>query len=190
MVMALKHRNSTYKIIIILITTLSALLFVTKDSYASNPSVVGFIIEASQMEGTLQTPEMSVGNTSIEKSRSMLNLTFENLTCKDLVIKKMVKTSKGIITTRMTSNDKILFENLSLSVTNAEYSEVYVPENGNIGFKNAKLLAHNVKTVSSTLPQFQLSFNEGGEVELAPKSEAELLQMKAGLEYFLSNNQQ
>lgn len=190
MVMALKHRNSTYKILIILITTLGGLLFLTKDSYASNPTVVGFIIEASKLEGTLQNPVMTVGNTAVEKNRSMLELKFDNLSSEDLVIRKIIKTSKGLVTTTMTSKEKIIFQNLTLSVTNAEFSEPFDPEIGNIGLKNVKLLAHNVKTDSSQLPQFQLIFNEGGQVELEPKSEAELLQMKAGLEQLISNTNQ
>jgi hypothetical protein len=188
MVMALKHRSSTYKIILILVTTLSGLLFLTKDSYASNPTVVGFIIEASQMEGTLQNPVMIVGNTTVEEKKSMLELHFTNLSSQDLVIKKIVNTPSGIVTTSITSKEKINLDNVDVSVTNAEFSESYIPENGNIGFKNVKLLAHDIKTDHSSLPNFILEFYEGGQMELVPKSEDELLQLKAGLEQLLSVN--
>lgn len=190
MVMALLLRNNTFKIIIILVLTFSGLFLLTKDSFASNPTIIGFIIEANKMEGTMQNPAMTVGNSAEQKERPMLELKFENLTAEGFIIKKLVQTPKGLITIDMTHKDAALFSNLSLNITNAGFSEHYVPSTGNIGLKNVKLLAHLVRTDSSVLPQFNLSFNNGGQVEMEPKSEGELLQTKALLEQLLSIKQQ
>lgn len=187
MVMALKRRNNTYKMVIIFILIICGLLIPTKDSYASNPTVIGFIIEASQMEGTMAAPFMIVGNTSEQKDRVMLGLKFENLSADGLMIKKLVKTPNGIVTIDMTPKETVHFDNLNLSVTNAVFAEKYHPASGNIGLKNVKLLAHHVTTDNSNLPQFKLSINQGGQVELEPKSEAELIEIKALLDGLLIN---
>jgi hypothetical protein len=190
MVIALKHRNNTYKLIIILVLTISGLFILTKDSFASNPTFVGFIIEASQMEGIMQDPAMITGDTSEQKDRPMLELKFQNLSADGLTIKKLVNTPKGIVTIDMTPKDTVLFNNISLNITNAVFSGNYLPINGNIGLKNVKLLAHRVTTDSSSLPQFNLSFDEGGQTEMDPKSEIELIHMKAVLEQLLQINKQ
>ena len=190
MVIALKQKNNTYKFVVIVFLTICALIVPTKYSSASNQTIIGFIIETAQMEGTLHPPEMIVGDTSEQKDMPMLELTFENLSADGLIIKKIVKTSNGIITLDMTSKDSVLFNNLSLKVTNAEFGENYIPSKGNIGLKNVKLLTHSVTTVSSKLPFFSLSFNEGGQVEMEPKSKEELVYMKAVLEKLLNRTPQ
>jgi hypothetical protein len=190
MVIVLIRRNNTIKITIVLVLTLSWLFLLTKDSFASNPTIIGFIIEAKQMEGTMKNPVMITGDTSEQKDRPMLELKFENLTAKNLIIKKLVETPKGLITIKITHKDSALFNHLSLHITNAEFSEHYLPSAGNIGLKNVKLLAHQVTADNLSLPQFNLSFNEGGKVEMEPKSEEELLYMKAVLEKLINSIQQ
>lgn len=190
MVIVLIRRNNTIKITIVLVLTLSWLFLLTKDSFASNPTIIGFIIEAKQMEGTMKNPVMITGDTSEQKDRPMLELKFDNLTAKNLIIKKLVETPKGLITIEITHKDSALFNHLSLHITNAEFSEHYLPSAGNIGLKNVKLLAHQVTADNLSLPQFNLSFNEGGKVEMEPKSEEELLYMKAVLEKLINSIQQ
>lgn len=190
MVIALKQTNNTYKFVIIIFLIFCGLMVPTKGSYASNSTIVGFIIEASQMEGVMQDPTMIVGDTIEQRDRPMLALTFNNLSADGLIIKKLVKTPKGIVTIDMAPKGEVLFNNLKLIVTNAVYSENYIPANGNIGLKNVKLLAHRVTTDSSSLPQFNLIINEGGQVEMEPKSEEELIQMQALLKKLLTINPQ
>ncbi|ETI66033.1 hypothetical protein [Neobacillus vireti] len=184
------HRNNTFKLIIVLVLTFSGVFFLTKDSFASNPTIIGFIIEAKQMEGTMKNPVMITGDTAEQKDRPMLELMFDNLSAKDLIIKKLVETPKGLITIEITHKDSALFNNLSLHVTNAEFSEHYLPSAGNIGLKNVKLLTHRVTADNLSLPQFNLILNEGGKVEMEPKSEEELLYMKAVLEKLINSNLQ
>lgn len=184
--MALKQRNNPYKLSIILFLTFCVLMIPTKDSFASNPPIMGFIIEAKQMEGTLQEPELVVGDTTGEKDRAMLELVFDQINSDDLVIKKLVATPKGIITLQMTAKNDIQFKNLKLKVTNAIFQEHYVPANGNIGLKDVKLLVHSVTTDNSSLPQFNLSYHEMGQVEIEPKSKEELLYMKTVLDNLMS----
>src|SRR4051812_3192178 len=97
MVIALK-RNYINKFIIILVLIISGLLIPTKDSFASNPTIIGFIIEATQMEGTMEDPVMITDDTADQKDRPMLELKFVNLSAKGLIIKKLVKSPKGIVT--------------------------------------------------------------------------------------------
>jgi hypothetical protein len=189
MVIAME-RNYIFKFIIILVLMISGLLIPTKDSYASNPKIIGFIIEAAQMEGTMKDPVMITGDTAEQKDRPMLELNFDNLTVEGLSIKKLVQSQKGIITLDMSPKETVLFSNLSLHVTNAKFTDNYLPANGNIGLKNIKLLAHHVSANNSNLPQFNLSFNDGGQVEMEPKSEEDLLQMKTSLENLLNSTQQ
>ncbi|MFJ7728812.1 hypothetical protein ACIQXV_22135 [Neobacillus sp. NPDC097160] len=118
----------------------------------------------------------------------MLELKFENASVKGLMIKKLVKTPNGIMTNIITSGDTVLFKNLSLYVTNPGEIETYTPANGNIGLKNVKLLAHAVTSDSSILPKYNLSFENGGENELEPKSEQELIQINAYLENLLKSH--
>ncbi|MBV7503988.1 hypothetical protein KW850_01740 [Bacillus sp. sid0103] len=181
------ERNYIYKFLIILVLIIGGLLIPSKDSFASNSTIIGFIIVASQMEGTMEDPVIITGDTAEQKDRPMLELKFENLSAEGLSIKKLVQSPKGIVTIDMSPKDTVLFNSLSLQVTTAEFSEHYLPATGNIGFKNIKLLAHRVTANHSSLPQFHLKFNEGGEVELEPKSEEELIQMKTTLKYFLSS---
>ncbi|WHY87852.1 hypothetical protein QNH39_08480 [Neobacillus novalis] len=168
----------------------SGLFLLTKDSFASNPTIIGFIIEANQMEGTMKNPVMITGDTAEQKDRPMLELKFDNLSAKNLIIKKLVETPNDLITIEISHKDSALFNHLSLHVTNAEFSEHYLPSAGNIGLKNVKLLAHQVTADNLNLPQFNLSFNEGGKVEMEPKSEKELLYMKAVLEKLINSVQQ
>ena len=169
---------------------LSGLLIPTKDSFASNPKIIGFLIEASQMEGTMEEPVMITGDTAEQKDRPMLELNFDSLTAEGLSIKKLVQSPKGIITIDMSPKETVLFNNLALQVTNAEFTENYLPDAGNIGLKNIKLLAHHVSANNSSLPQFSLNINEGGQVEMEPKSEEELLQMKAYLDNLIKSPKQ
>jgi hypothetical protein len=188
MVMALiRQRNYFNKFIIILVLIISCLLIPTKNSLASSPIIIGFIIEAAQMEGTMQEATMTTGDTAEHQHQPMLELTFEDLSADGLIIKKVVKSPKGIVTIDMSPEDKVLFNTLSLQVTNAQFSESYLPTTGNIGLKNIKLLAHHVTANHSNLPQFKLRFNDGGQVEMESKSEEELLQMKAYLQQLISS---
>jgi hypothetical protein len=170
-----------------LILIISGLLLSTKDSFASDPKIIGFVIEATQMEGTMQEPTITAGDTTEQKNQPMLELKFENLSAEGLTIKKLIKSPKGIETIEMSPEDKVLFSNLSLKVTNAQFSENYLPTTGNFGIKNIKLLAHSVTANHSILPQFKLSLNEGGQVEMESKSEEELLQMKTYLQQLISS---
>ncbi|WP_066065998.1 hypothetical protein [Neobacillus soli] len=129
------------------------------------------------------------GDTAEQKDRPMLELKFQNLSADGLMIKKLVKTSKGVITIDMSPEDAVFFNTLSLNVTNAGFGNSYLPTNGNIGLKDVKLLAHRVTSDSSSIPKFNLRFVEGGQVEMEPKSEEELLQLKAGLEQLLKISQ-
>ncbi|MGG3469905.1 hypothetical protein ABES02_20765 [Neobacillus pocheonensis] len=183
------RRNNSYKFVIIFILIICGLMIPTRDSFASSSTIIGFIIEASQMEGTMMAPSMIVGDTTEQKDRPMLGLKFENLSVDGLMIKKLVKTPNGIVTIGMTPKETVHFDNLNLSVTNAVFTESYPPANGNIGLKDVKLLAHNVSTDNSNLPQFKLSINQGGQVELDPKSEAELIEMKLFLDGLLTLKQ-
>ncbi|MEH7076152.1 hypothetical protein [Neobacillus drentensis] len=183
-------RNYSYKFIIILVLMVCGLLIPTKDSFASNPKIIGFIIEAAQMEGSMEEPVMVTGDTAEQKDRPMLELNFSQLKAEGLSIKKLVQSPKGIVTIDMSPKETVLFNNLALQVTNAEFTENYLPADGNIGLKNIKLLAHHVSANNSNLPQFSLNINEGGQVEMEPKSEEELLQMKAFLKSLISNSQQ
>ena len=189
MVIALE-RNNIYKFLIILVLILGGLFIPTKDSFASNTIVIGFIIEADQIEGTLEEPVIITEDTAAQKARPMLKLKFENLSAEGLRIKKLVQSPKGIVTIDMNPKETVIFNNLTLHVTNTEFAEHYLPVSGNIGFKKIKLLAHRVTANNSNLPQFQLGFNEGGEVELEPKSEDELIQMKTNLKYLLNSQHQ
>ncbi|MEH7331990.1 hypothetical protein V7161_05085 [Neobacillus drentensis] len=182
-------RSNAYKFVIIFFLLIGGLLIPNKVSFASNSTIIGFIIEAKQMDGTMNVPSMITGDTSQQKDLPMLEIKFKNLTAEGLTIKKLVKTPNGIVTLNMTPNETVHFDNLSLSVTNAEFTENYLPDNGNIGLKNVKLLAHKITTGNSNLPQFKLSFYEGGQVELEPKAEAELIQMQTVLEGLLSLKQ-
>jgi hypothetical protein len=184
-VIALRQRKLTYKLIIIFFLTISGWFVLIKNSYATSPIFIGFIIEASQMEGTMQSLTLTTGDTTLVKNAPMLDMKFEDASVKGLIIKKLVQTPDGIVTTNMTSQDTVLFKNLELKVTNATFEGTYIPERGNIGFKNVKLLAHNVTTDSSDLPKFNLNFTSGGQIEMEPKSEAELIQMKTSLEQLL-----
>ncbi|MDN3015004.1 hypothetical protein PH210_02150 [Paenibacillus sp. BSR1-1] len=189
MVMALKCRSNAYKFVIIFFLIIGGLLIPNKVSFASNSTIIGFMIEAAQMDGTMSGPSMIAGDTSQQKDLPMLELNFKDLTAEGLTIKKLVKTPNGIVTLNMTPNETVHFDNLSLNVTNAEFTENYLPDNGNIGLKNVKLLAHKITTGNSNLPQFKLSFNEGGQVELEPEAEAKLIQLKTVLEGLLSLRQ-
>jgi hypothetical protein len=182
MVMTLFSRNNILKLVMISAMSLSGLLTLTKDSFASNSTVVGFIIEAKQMEGTMTSPSIALGDTLDQKSMPMLEMNFENLASDGLIIKKIISTPNGEAIINMSSQDTAHFSNLKLLTTNAEFSESYKPTNGNIGFKNIKILAHFVSANDNSLPKFQLSFDDRIDSQLTPKSESELIQMKALLD--------
>lgn len=182
---ALRQSKLAYKLLMIFFLIIGGWLALTKNSYATSPIFIGFIIEASQMEGTMQSLDMTTGDTALAQNVPMLDLKFKDATVKGLIIKKLMQTPDGIVTTNMTSQDTVLFNNLELKVTNASFEGTYIPEQGNIGFKNVKLLAHFVTTDSSDLPKFKVNFTTGGQIEMEPRSEAELIQMKTGLEQLL-----
>lgn len=182
MVIVLKHTLKTFKLVIMLFLFIFGSFSTTKDSYAVSPLFVGFIIESSQIEGTSKGISLSKGETLTERDRPMLELKLENVTAKDLKIKKLFQTQNGMTTTVITSNDSVFIKNLTLTVTNADFTGTFLPEHGNIGLNNVKLLAHLVTTNDLSMSNFSLSFIEGGTVEMEPKSEQELLHIKAVLE--------
>jgi hypothetical protein len=143
------------------------------------------MIEADQMEGTIKSLSIVTGDTSALHDQPMLELKFENLAADGLIIKKIMNTPKGIVTINMSSKATALFNNMKVDTSNAVFSEIYKPETGNIGFKNVKLLAHQVTTDNNSLPQFQFSFDDQREPQLEPKSEEGLMQMMTYLEGLL-----
>jgi hypothetical protein len=189
MVMVLS-RNRMIKFAIICFFTISGLLFLTKDSFASNSTVVGFMIEADQMEGTIQGTELVTGDTADQQGRPMLELRFGDISAQGMVIKKIVNTPNGIVTINMTSKDTAVFNNVKIKVTNAVFSKNYKPESGNIGFEDVKLLAHMITSDSTSLPQFDLSFNEGSQLQLDSLNAEGLIQLKASLESLLGSTPQ
>ncbi|MFK9094504.1 hypothetical protein [Bacillus salipaludis] len=184
----MKQRRKPYRVIIILIIAISGFFIPTMNSFAVESTIIGFIIEANQLEGTINGVYLTNKETSNQLDRPMLELKFENASVKGLMIKKLVKTPNGFMTNIITSGDTVLFKNLSLYVTNPGEIQTYTPANGNIGLKNVKLLAHAVTSDSSILPKYNLSFENGGENELEPKSEQELIQIKAYLENSLKSH--
>ncbi|MGJ7910427.1 hypothetical protein [Neobacillus sp. LXY-1] len=185
----MRRIHITYKLLIILFLTVSTLFMVTKDSNAETPQLIGFIIDAEQMEGSITGLAMTTGETPYAKDVPMLEMKFDSAAVLGLTIKKLVQSPKGLITTNITSKDTVLFKNLTLKVTNAQFGQYYLPKKGNIGLKKVKLLAHDVSAVDSNLPLFHMDFQSGGEIELQPKSEQELIQLKGSLEQLLSSIQ-
>lgn len=186
-VIDLKQRRKLFRIGLILIIAMSGFLIPTNHSSAVESTIIGFVIEADQLEGTIKGANLINGETADRPSRPMLELKFEHTTVKGLKIKKLVKTPNGIVTNIISSGDTVLFNNLSLSVTNPGDIETYTPANGNIGLKNVKLLAHLVTSDRSILPKFNLSFEEGGKVELEPMNETELNLVKSNIETILKS---
>ncbi|WP_042457014.1 hypothetical protein [Neobacillus dielmonensis] len=179
---ALKQTTKSAKNVIILILMISALIIPTKHSLAVEDSTIGFIIEASQMEGTPLGILPTLGETANQKAQPMLEFKFANCSVQGLTIKKLVKTQNGIVMTKITSKDTVQFKTLSLKVSNAEFKQIYAPELGKIGFRDIKLLAHDVNSSHATLPQFALEFETDTNLELQPKNEQELQTMKSTLE--------
>ncbi len=179
---ALNYRKRLIKGVIILVLVCGWLIIPAKNSLAVNPVSIGFMIEAAQMEGDIQELDLINGETLDQKERPMLEMNFAVVSAEGLSIKKLVQTKEGTITTEITAKKNVLFKKLKLKVTNATFSGTYVPEQGVLGLKNVKLLVHNITTESSNLPQFNLEFKAGGEVELKPKSKQELIQIKSLLE--------
>ncbi len=166
---------------------MSGLLIPTNHSSAVESTIIGFIIEADQLEGTFKGANLINGETGDQPSRPMLELKFEQTTVKGFKIKKLIKTPNGIVTSIFSSGDTVLLNNLSLSVTNPGEIMTYTPVNGNIGLKNVKLLAHLVTSDYSILPKLNVSFVEGGEVELDSMNVTELIEEKAKLEDILKS---
>ncbi|EKN68765.1 hypothetical protein BABA_11951 [Neobacillus bataviensis LMG 21833] len=184
-VIDLKQRRKLFRIGLIFIIAMSGFLIPTNHSSAVESILIGFVIEADQLEGTIKGTNLINGETADQPSRPMLELKFEHTTVKGLKIKKLVKTPNGIVTNIISSGDTVLFNNLSLSVTNPGEFETYTPASGNIGLKNVKLLAHLVTSDHSILPKFNLSFEEGGKVELEPMNETVLKMVKSNIETIL-----
>ena len=186
----MKQKKNPIKFVIIIIFAFSWLVIPPKNSLAVNSVVIGFIIEASRMEGTIQGLELVTGETINETDRPMLEMNFVNLKAEGLKIKKLVQIGGSTLTTNIGSEGNVQFKSLKVKVTNATFdNDTYKPENGNIGLKNVKLLAHSITTGEAALPQFQLTFNQGGNVELEPKSEQELKEMEALLKNLLKPNE-
>ncbi|WP_462413357.1 hypothetical protein [Neobacillus sp. Marseille-QA0830] len=183
----LKQTIKSRKQVIILILLILVFMIPTKHSMAVSESTIGFIIEASQMEGISQGLFLTAGETADQKARTMLEFKFADCSVQGLTIKKLVRTQNGIVTTKITSKDAVLFKTLSLKVTNAEFKEIYSPTLGKIGFHDIKLLAHDVQTNDADLPQFGLEFQTEGSLELQPKNEQELQTMKSTLENLIQS---
>ncbi|WML38867.1 hypothetical protein RCG19_16945 [Neobacillus sp. OS1-2] len=186
----MKQRRKLFRIGLILIIAMSGFLIPTNHSSAVESTIIGFIIEADQLEGTIKGAELINGETADQPSRPMLELKFEDTNVKGLKIKKLIKTPNGIVTNIISSGDTVLFNNLSLSVTNPGEIVTYTPDNGNFGLKNVKLLAHHVTSDQSILPKFNVSFVEGGDVELEPMNETNLSAVKSKIEYILNAQSQ
>lgn len=180
------NRKTIFKFVIICFFTISGLLILTKDSFASNSTIVGFMIEADKMEGAMQSPSVVTDNTTVQKDQPMLELNFDSLSADGLTIKKIMKTPEGTVSITISSKDPALFTNLKVKASNAEFSSVYKPEKENIGFNNIKILAHSVTTEKSSFPQFSFSFNDQSASQLQPKTEEELGQMKALLDRLIA----
>jgi len=187
MVIAVRYGNKYTKLVLLFIFFIIGLLIPTKNTLAMKETTVGFLIEASSMEGTPLGIGLVTGDTANQKSRPMLGLKFADASVQDLKIKKLVNTPKGMVTTGISSEDSALFDTLNLKVTNAEFGDIYVPELGKIGFHNVKLLAHEVGTGNASLPEFSLEFQAGGEAGLQPKSKTELEDMKDKLDSLISS---
>ncbi|MCL6571375.1 MAG: hypothetical protein K6T88_06765 [Bacillus sp. (in: Bacteria)] len=121
-------------------------------------------------------PAMTIRDTTLQKESPILELKFKQLSIEGLLIKKIIYHTEGIVTIDITPKDAVSFDNVSLNVTNSFLSENYHLANGNIGLKNVKLMVHSVTTESSFLRKFNLSYDDGGQVEPYPKSEQEPLQ--------------
>ncbi len=184
----LKPTMRIYKLVFILFLFIFGLFITSKDSYATNPLTVGYIIESSQMEGTMKSLDLVTGESVDQKDRPMLEMKFENATVQDLKIRKLVQTPKGLVTTSVKSSGPIFFKTLNVKFSNAEnFQEVYLTDQGNLGLKGVNLLAHSITTDSTNLPQFEVVFNDGGDIEMMPKSEQELIELKAGLEQLIKS---
>lgn len=177
--------NKSFKLAIICIFIIGGLFTFTRDSLATNSAFIGFIIEADQMEGTLKNLAMVTGQTAEQKSQQMLEMEFQDARAEGLVINKVFSTPKGLVTVKMSAKDTAVFNHIKLDVTNAEFSEAFKPQDGNIGFKNVKLLTHLQTSDSANLSEFNISFNEGEEMWMTPDSEETLIQKKQMLEGLL-----
>jgi len=148
--------------------------------------MTGFIIEAAQMEGTIQSLGLATGDTVLSQNVPMLDMKFTEASTKGLVIKKIVQTPNGTVTTNISSQDTALFKNLEVKVTNAEFEGIYVSDKGKIGFKHIKLLAHYVTSTNADLSKFALHFTNGGQLKMQSQNEEELLQIETKLKQFLN----
>ncbi|ANB59855.1 hypothetical protein [Anoxybacteroides amylolyticum] len=180
--------NRRFIVIIFLIFT-SGVLFVRQGS-ATTPTVVGFVIEATQLEGTLKSVSLGTGDTAEQPNTPILSLSLEQIVANGLTIRKIVRTPSGNITVRMTSSDVATFRQLTVQLSNAQFSEVYQPTDGKIGFKQLKMLAHRIVSDDVKLPQLLITLESGGEAEITPANEEALAQMKKTLETLINNTSQ
>ncbi|MCZ0754569.1 hypothetical protein [Anoxybacillus sp. J5B_2022] len=180
--------NRRFIVIIFLIFT-SGVLFVRQGS-ATTPTVVGFVIEATRLEATLKSVSLGTGDTAEQQDAPMLSLSLEQAVVDGLTIRKIVRTPSGNITVRIASSDSATFPQLMVQLSNAQFSEVYQPTDGKIGFKQLKMLAHRIVSDNVKLPQLLITLESGGEAEMTPANEEALAQMKKTLETFINNPSQ
>ncbi|WP_027407646.1 hypothetical protein [Anoxybacteroides tepidamans] len=176
-VIALAHPFNRPKFAIAILFLIIGLSFPVAHSSADSPSPVGFVIEARQLEGTMSALSIATGDTAEKKNIPMLLFRFDNATAEGLTIRKIIETPAGMVTVHMSSSDPAVFRDLVLKASNAQIGEIYKPKNGNIGFKNLKVLAHYVAANNASLPQLQAYFENGGKTEMQPSTEGELKQM-------------
>lgn len=156
-------------------------------SKATESSPVGFVIEAEQLEGTMELPSIETGDTPHLPNVPMLLLKFQHASATKLKVTKLVHSPDGMISMEMSSDDVSSFDHLSLKVTNVQFKEIYKPEHGNIGFKHVKVLAHAVTWEQAGLPTLHVGWKQGEPINMEPIPENVLAALKEKLEQLLQS---
>lgn len=130
---------------------------------ASVPMIDGFVIEADKVEGVMGIPGIMNGETTTQKNKLMLRLTFSKATIYGLTITKVLNTPNGPVTIQFKSTGPVELTNMAVDVTKIEFSGIYLPNKlGELGMKNVRLVAHKQTADEAILPALVASLEEQG----------------------------
>lgn len=123
----------------------------------------GFVIEADRVEGVMGIPGIINGETSTQKNKLMLRLTFSKATIYGLTITKVLNTPNGPVTIHFKSTGPVELTNMAVDVTKIEFGGIYLPNKlGELGMKNVLLVAHKQTANEAILPALVASLEEQG----------------------------
>ncbi len=127
----------------------------------SSLSMNGFVIEADRVEGVMGIPLIRNSETTTQKNKLMLRLTFQKATIYGLTITKELNTPNGPVTIQFKSTGPVELSNMAVDVTKVEFGGIYLPNQlGELGMKNVRLVAHKQTADDAILPALVASMEE------------------------------